>query len=135
PAEGSALISLIGLNDFLSLLGSVNPDDPTSIAGAVEEAQALIPQIVAANHHTAEVDFGLGIDTVIYETLPAASFFPVTPTEVEAAGDAAIAAVNAGLVADAQAWQQQGFDVRVVDTAAMAHEIAIDPGTFGFLNF
>jgi len=83
----------------------------------------LIPQIVAANHHTAEVAFGLGIDTVIYETLPAASFFPVTPTEVEAAGDAAIAAVNAGLVADAQAWQQQGFDVRVVDTAAWQRDL------------
>ena len=66
-------MSLIGLNDFLSLLGSFNPDDPINIAGEIAGGAALIPRIVAANHHTAEVAFGLGIDTVIYETLPAAT--------------------------------------------------------------
>jgi Ca2+-binding RTX toxin-like protein len=135
PADNSALVSLIGLNDFLSLVGSVNPNDPASIAAAIAEAQNLIPQIIAANHTAATTAFGLGIDTVIYETLPAASFFPVTPTALEVPGDAAIAAINAGLVNDAHLLQQDGFDVRIVDTAFMAHEIAIDPGTFGFLNF
>ena len=32
-------------------------------------------------------------------------------------------------------FQQQGFDVRVVDTDRMADEISADLGTFGFLNF
>jgi RTX calcium-binding nonapeptide repeat (4 copies) len=135
PAGDSALVSLIGLNDFLSLVGSVDPSDPASIADAAAEAQALVPQIIAANHEAAVTAFDLGIDTVIYETLPAASFFPITPPELQVLGDAAVDAVNQGLVDDALAFQQQGFDVRVVDTAAMADEISADPGTFGFLNF
>ena len=53
PSEDSALVSLIGLNDFLSLLGSVDPNDPTSIAARGRAGQAPIPQIIAANHHAA----------------------------------------------------------------------------------
>jgi Ca2+-binding RTX toxin-like protein len=138
PAKDSALVSLIGLNDFLSLAGSFDPDDPNSAAIIAAEVQQLILEVITANHTAAVTAFNLGIDTVIYETLPAASFFPVSnplPLDLQALGDQAIDAVNAGLVADAQALQQQGFDVRVVDTAFMADEIAADPGTFGFLNF
>ena len=138
PSEDTALVSLIGLNDFLSLQGSYNPDDPNSAAIIAAQVQQLIPEVIAANHTAAVTAFNLGIDTVIYETLPAATFFPVTnplPGDLQLLGDQAIDAVNAGLVADAQALQQQGFDVRVVDTAGMADEIAADPGTFGFLNF
>ena len=138
PAKDSALVSLIGLNDFLSLAGSFDPDDPNSAAIIAAEVQQLIPKVITANHTVAVTAFNLGIDTVIYETLPAASFFPVSnplPLDLQALGDQAIDAVNAGLVADAQALQQQGFDVRIVDTAFMADEIAADPGTFGFLNF
>ena len=138
PDKDSALISLIGLNDFLALAGSYDPLDPNSAIEIATEVQQLIPQVIEANHHTAEVAFSLGIDTVLYETLPAATFFPVAnllPPDLQHLGDDAIDLVNAGLVADAQAWQQAGFDVRIVDTAAMADEIAADPGTFGFLNF
>ena len=94
--------------------------------------------IVAANHTVATTAFNLGIGTVIYETLPAISFFPAADAfspEIQAIGDPAVDAVNQGLVADALAFQQQGFDVRVVDIARMADEISADPGTFGFLNF
>ena len=80
----------------------------------------------------------LGIGTVIFETLPAASFFPISnalPPELQALGDAAVDAVNQGLEAAALTLQQQGRDVRVVDIARMADEVSADPGTFGFLNF
>jgi hypothetical protein len=70
--------------------------------------------------------------------LPAASFFPVSnslPPELQALGDAAVDAVNQGLEDAALAFQQQHYDVRVVDIARMADEISADPGTFGFLSF
>jgi phospholipase/lecithinase/hemolysin len=130
PSEDSALVSLIGLNDLQSL----NPNDPNLLNDALATANG----IVAANHTVATTAFNLGIGTVIYETLPAISFFPAADafsTDVQAIGDAAVHAVNQGLVADALAFQQQGFDVRVVDIARMADEVSADPGTFGFLNF
>ena len=84
--------------------------------------------------HTA---FDQGIGTVIFETLPAATFFPVAnelPPELQAIGDAAVDVVNLGLKAGALALRLQGHDVRVVDLARMADEISADPGTFGFLS-
>ena len=78
PAKDSALVSLIGLNDFLALAGSFNPNDPNSAAIIAAAVQQLIPDVIAANHIAATTAFSLGIDTVIYETLPAASFFPVS---------------------------------------------------------
>ena len=81
-------MSLIGLNDFLSLVGSVNPNDPASIADAAAPAQTLIPQIIAANHTVAATAFNLGIDTVIYETLArrSASSRSMLPPEVQTIG-------------------------------------------------
>jgi hypothetical protein len=130
PSEDSALVSLIGLNDLQSL----DPTDPLLI----DHALATASGIVDANHLVATTAFSLGIGTVIYETLPAVSFFPAADAfspEVQAIGDAAVDAVNLGLQQDALAFQQQGYDVRVVDIARMADEVSADPGTFGFLNF
>jgi len=138
PAEDSALVSLIGLNDLLAIEGSFNPSDPNSLGVIAATVQDAIPEIVAANHEAAVTAFNLGIGTVIYETLPAASFFPITHSllpDLQTLGDQAVAAINQGLVADALQLDQQGFDVRVVDTARMASEVSSDPGTFGFLNF
>jgi Ca2+-binding RTX toxin-like protein len=138
PAENSALVSLIGLNDFQSLQASYDPEDPNSLGNVAALVQATIPGIIAANHTAAVTAFNLGIDTVIYETLPAVTFFPISnslPDQLQTLGDLAVDAVNQGLVADALAFQQQGFDVRVVYTDRMADEISADPGTFGFLNF
>ena len=129
PSPNSALVSLIGLNDFQSL----DPTDPLLI----EHALATASGIVAANHHVATTAFSLGIGTVIYETLPAISFFPAADEfpDLQAIGDDAVDAVNLGLQQDALAFQQLGYDVRVVDIARMADEVSADPGTFGFLNF
>jgi Ca2+-binding RTX toxin-like protein len=130
PSDDSALVSLIGLNDLQSL----NPNDPNLVNTALATANG----IVAANHTVATTAFNIGIHTVIYETLPAVSFFPAADafsTDIQAIGDQAVDFVNQGLVADALAFQQQGLDVRVVDIARMADEVSADPGTFGFLNF
>jgi phospholipase/lecithinase/hemolysin len=134
PSADSALVSLIGLNDLRALEAFFDPANPDALIGA---AQAVAGAIVQANLAVADTAFELGIGTVIFETLPAASFFPVSnqlPPILQAIGDAAVDAVNQGLEAGALGLSQQGFDVRVVDVARMADEISVDPGTFGFLS-
>jgi phospholipase/lecithinase/hemolysin len=133
PSPDSALVSLIGLNDLRGLLDLYNPANPGALIGP---AQALAGKIVAAQVEAASIAFHQGIGTVIFETLPAASFFPIAnqlPPELQAIGDAAVDAINQGLEAGALLLSQQGH-VRIVDLARMADEISADPGTFGFLS-
>lgn len=133
PSADSALVSLIGLNDLRGLVATFDPGDPADLIGVLQTAGG----IVQANLAVAHTAFDLGIGTVIFETLPAASFFPVAnelPPQLQAIGDAAVDVVNLGLQTGAFALRLQGHDVRVVDTARMADEISADPGTFGFLS-
>ena len=133
PSADSALVSLIGLNDLRGLAATFDPGNPLALIGALKVAAG----IVQANLDVAHTAFDLGIGTVIFETLPAASFFPVAnqlPPELQAIGDAAVDVVNLGLEAGALGLRLQGHDVRVVDVARMADEISADPGTFGFLS-
>ena len=134
PSADSALVSLIGLNDLRGLAAFFDPNDPFAL---IDDALELAGAIVQANLGVANTAFGLGIGTVILETLPAASFFPIAsqlPPELQAIADAAVDAVNQGLEAGALGLRQQGFDVRIVDLARMADEISADFGTFGFLS-
>jgi phospholipase/lecithinase/hemolysin len=136
--QHSALVSLIGLNDLQSLEGTYNPADLNSFAHVATLVAQTVPGIVAANHNAAETAFNDGIDTVIFETLPHATFFPAgqaLPPELQTLGNAAIDAVNLGLKADALLLRHQGHDVRVVDIAKMADTIQHDPAGFGFQNF
>jgi Ca2+-binding RTX toxin-like protein len=133
PADNSALVSMIGLNDLRGLAASFDPNDPLALLGVLQLAGGIV-QADLALAHTA---FDHGIDTVIFETLPAASFFPIgqqLAPALQTIADAAVDSVNVGLQAGALALQLQGLDVRVVDLARMAHEISVDPGTFGFAN-
>jgi Ca2+-binding RTX toxin-like protein len=134
PSPDSALVSLIGLNDLRGLLASYDPANPGALIGP---AQALAGKIAAAQVEAALIAFDQGIGTVIFETFPAASFFPIAnqlPPVLQAIGDAAVDAINQGLEAGALVLSQQGHDVRIVDLARMADEISADPGTFGFLS-
>ncbi len=131
PSADSALISMIGLNDLRALAATFDPGNPLALVGALQVAG----QIVQANLALAGTAFSLGIGTVIFETLPAASFFPVTgelPPAFPAIGDTLINAMNSGLTAGALTLRLQGHDVRVVDLARMADEIRADAGTYGF---
>ena len=134
PSPDSALVSLIGLNDLRGLLASYDPANPGAL---IADAQVLVGKIVEASLDVAPIAFQQGIGTVIFETLPAATFFPISnqlPPELQPIGDAAVDAINQGLEAGALVLRQEGFDVRVVDLARMADEISADPGTFGFLS-
>jgi Ca2+-binding RTX toxin-like protein len=131
PSADSALVSLIGLNDLRALAANFDPADPLDWISLAQ----VVGGIVRANLDVAETAFDHGIGTVIFETLPAASFFPIAnqlSPELQAIGDAAVDAVNLGLQADALALRLGGHDARVVDLARMADEISADPGTFGF---
>jgi Ca2+-binding RTX toxin-like protein len=130
PSAHSALVSLIGLNDLRGLVATFDPNNPLPLL-------KVIDGVVQANLDVAHTAFDHGIGTVIFETLPAPSFFPVAnelPPLLQAIGDAAVDVVNLGLQAGALALHLQGHDVRVVDLARMADEISADPGTFGFLS-
>lgn len=128
PSPESALVSLIGLNDLRDLVATFAPGNPSALSQVVDG-------IVQANLDLAHTAFHQGIGTVIFETLPAATFFPITqelPPDLQALGDQAVDLVNQGLQSDAQQLRLEGDDVRIVDLARMAQEITADPGTFGF---
>ena len=128
PSAHSALISMIGLNDLRELAATFDPANPLPLL-------QVVGGIVQASVDLAHTAFHQGIGTVVFETLPAASFFPVArelPPQLQAIGDTAVDLVNLGLQASAFGLRLEGRDVRVVDTARMADEISADPGTFGF---
>jgi RTX calcium-binding nonapeptide repeat (4 copies)/GDSL-like Lipase/Acylhydrolase len=130
PSADSALVSLIGLNDLRGLVATFDPNNPLPLL-------QVIDGVVQANLAVAHTAFDHGIGTVIFETLPAPSFFPIAnqlPPALQAIGDAAVDAVNLGLEAGALGLRLEGHDVRVVDLARMADEVSADPGTFGFLS-
>lgn len=134
PARHSALVSMIGLNDIAFLQSNFDPVNPGALLGP---ALILAGQIVQANVDLAYTAFDQGIDTVIFDTLPATTFRPSAsrlPPEVQGIGDAAVDAVNQGLRDAAHELREEGHDVRIVDLARMADEVIADYGTFGFLS-
>ena len=81
--------------------------------------------------------YAFRIRTVIFETLPAPTFFPAgqtLPPELQAIGDAAVDAINLGLKVDAFVLRLEGHDARIVDLAKITGEISADPAAFGFQN-
>lgn len=134
PSADSALLSLIGLDDLRALAETYDADNPFALIGSTLQMAA---EIVQANVDFARTALGLGIGTVIFETLPLANFFPASsklPIEISTFGDAAISVINLGLQTGGSVLRLQGYDVRVVDLARMADDITADPATFGFLS-
>jgi phospholipase/lecithinase/hemolysin len=135
PSAHSALVEMIGLNDLQALIGTFNPSNPLALVSAAAQVAAGIVQADLGVAHTA---FNQGIGTVIFETLPSSSFFPLgseLPPELQAIGDAAINAINLGLKADAAELRLEGHDARIVDLAQITGEIGANPAAFGFQNF
>jgi phospholipase/lecithinase/hemolysin len=134
PSAHSALVSLIGLNDLQALEGTFDPSNPLALIG---EAAQVVAGIVHADLGVAHTAFNQGIGTVIFETLPAPSFFPAgkeLPPELQAIGDSAVDAINLGLKVDAAVLRLEGHDARIVDLAKITDEISADPSAFGFQN-
>lgn len=128
---GSAASFLIGLNDLNNFTPtSADPDE------VVEQALALSGQILFETLSSAFQVAQAGVQTIIFNTLPDATFFPsaaFAPPEVIALGESIIPLYNFNLSLSAQVLQGSGIDARVVDFNAIAGEIEADPTAFGFV--
>lgn len=130
PLENSAASLFIGLNDFQAF-------DPNFTLTAPFEITALAARVVGATLDAARHLADAGVGTIILNTLPDASFFPIInqiDPAIAALGDFAVGAVNLGLRAGAVALELQGINVEIVDLQALTDEISADPSTFGFLE-
>ncbi|MEM7506384.1 MAG: SGNH/GDSL hydrolase family protein [Pseudomonadota bacterium] len=129
---GSAASFLIGLNDLNNFTPtSADPDE------VVEQALALSGQILFETLSSAFQVAQAGVQTIIFNTLPDATFFPSSafaPPEVIALGESIIPLYNFNLGLSAQVLQGSGIDARVVDLNALAKEIEADPSAFGFIG-
>ncbi len=128
PPPGAAASILIGLNDFQDF-------SPASDATAIIEGLILGGQVLDATIDAAHDLADAGIDTIILNTLPSSSFFPISnllPPDLADAGDLLVDGINLGIGLGAIGLELSGVDVEIVDLNALTDEIAADPGTFGF---
>ncbi|MGF1514436.1 MAG: SGNH/GDSL hydrolase family protein, partial [Elainellaceae cyanobacterium] len=115
----------IGLNDFGQFILASPEATP-------EEAIAFASAVAAGTVAAADRLVDAGVETIILGTLPVSSFFPLSTVQ-PALPDEVIVAHNEALLAGSAELTAAGVDVRVVDFAAIAGEIAADPSAFGFL--
>ncbi|MEM8792656.1 MAG: SGNH/GDSL hydrolase family protein [Pseudomonadota bacterium] len=130
PLPNSAASVFIGLNDFQSF-------DPISELTAPIEIAVLATQVIDANLDAARQLSNAGVGTIILNTLPDASFFPVISEidpDIAALGDIAVGIVNAGLRIGASVLEDEGINVEIVDLNRLAEEVTDDSSTFGFLE-
>ncbi|NSY39862.1 SGNH/GDSL hydrolase family protein [Leisingera sp. ANG59] len=132
----SAAFFLIGGNDFIDLLGTVQEQQITTradfLALAAPVMEGLIAQIVAA----AETASAAGVGTVFLATQPADGFYPrfdtLSPLYAGFA-DLLIDTFN-GMIADSViSLRAAGVDARAVDLFAVSAAITEDPAGFGIL--
>lgn len=123
--EDTAASLFIGANDF-GQFGLANPD------ATVEEAIAFASAVANSTLAAASRLVDAGVESIILNTLPASSFFPSSSLQPPFP-DSVIEVHNQALLAGGEQLAAAGVDVRVVDFAAIATEIAADPGAFGFL--
>ncbi len=132
---GTAASLLIGLNDYngfaSELMGENPPADP------VAAGSALVEEVVGATLGAGVALVFAGVDTIILNTLPTATFFPViggfAPPEIQGLGTQIISGQNDALIANSASLTALGAEVIIVDFEALSLEILADQGTFGFL--
>lgn len=132
--KGSAASLLIGFNDLFELANTVDPNDPASLAAVPAQAAALVAQIAGSTLAAATQISQLGVDTIILNTLPAASLFPATAAfgEIVAGlSDQTVTGLNGALMDVAALLRSQGVNVEVVELDRIADEVRDDLSTFG----
>ncbi len=128
--ENTAASLWIGLNDFNTFV-------PSSPEAAVAEATVLVQQLVTSTLGAAGVLAQAGVSTIILNTIPPGSFFPIfqfADPLVQALGDQVIAGYNAALIAASAQLEGLGVTVEIVDMHRIASEVMADSETFGFLT-
>ena len=105
--SNSAASVFIGLNDFNGLSDTVDPDPANFDAAAfAAQAQQLAADILTSTLTGASTLISLGVGTIILNTLPVASFFPLTqglPDFAKPLADQLVRDYNAALVVAATA--------------------------------
>lgn len=123
--DNTAASLFIGGNDF-SQFGLANP------GATFEEAIAFATTVASETLTAAERLVDAGVETIILNTLPVGSFFPINALQ-PGFPDEVIEIHNEALLKGSAALTEAGVNVLVVDFAAMAGEIAADPSAYGFL--
>ncbi|UWQ83875.1 SGNH/GDSL hydrolase family protein [Leisingera caerulea] len=135
PADSAAFL-LIGGNDFIGLLDTVQDQQVATQAGflalATPVMEGLIAQITAAAG-TLAAD---GVGTVFLATQPRAGFYPefdtLSPLHTGFA-DLLIDAFNGMIAASISDLRSAGTDARAVDLFAVSEALTEDPAGFGIL--
>ena len=135
PADSAAFL-LIGGNDFISLLGTVQDQQITTpaefLALATPVMEGLIAQITAA----ANTLSATGVGTVFLATQPRAGFYPefdtLSPLYTGFA-DLLIDTYNGMIAASISDLRDAGTDARAVDFFAVSEALTEDPAGFGIL--
>ncbi|HHP7232392.1 MAG TPA: SGNH/GDSL hydrolase family protein [Xenococcaceae cyanobacterium] len=123
--DHTAASLFIGLNDFGQFV-LANPEATAS------EADAFASNVANSTLAAADRLVDAGVETIILNTLPASSFFPLSTVQPPLP-DEVIDIHNEELLAGSAELTASGANVFVVDFAAIAEEIAADPSAFGFL--
>ncbi|MSU89683.1 hypothetical protein GE300_08635 [Rhodobacteraceae bacterium 2CG4] len=126
----TAAALMIGIND----LGSFRPSNNPIIAffEILDFADDVADAIRASASRLADA----GIDTLIYYTLPAISFFPASQqvgADLRALGDDLAGQINDEVLADLNGSRAfRGVDIEIVQLDRLAREVRDDPTAFGF---
>ncbi|MBY6139157.1 hemolysin [Leisingera daeponensis] len=135
PADSAAFF-LIGGNDFIDLLDTVQEQQITTQADFLSLATPVIEGLIAQILSAARTAIGAGVGTVFLATQPADGFYPEfdTLSPVQAGfADLLVDTFN-GRIAEAIAvLVAEGSDARAVDLFAVSQAITEDPAGFGLL--
>ncbi|MBL4813579.1 MAG: hypothetical protein JKX69_14770, partial [Rhodobacteraceae bacterium] len=122
-------VVMIGGNDYGHL-------DGATAAELIASALNLLSDVAGATIEAAQDLCDAGVGAVVVCTVPSAEFFPVfadaAPAEL-AAASVLLDLHNAAIKNAVNELADQGYEVRVIDMAAMAEAIADDPTAFGLL--
>lgn len=135
PADSAAFF-LIGGNDFIDLLGTVQDQQITApadfLALATPVIEGLIGQIVSA----ARIASAAGVGTVFLATQPADGFYPEFDTlspSFAGFADLLVDTFNSRIADSIAVLTTSGIDARTVDLFAVSKAITEDPAGFGIL--
>ena len=130
PPANSVANILIGQLDFFDL-GALDP------ATAIAAIPTTIDGIVTSISQAAITLSAAGVGTIAVNTLLPATFFPAFaafPAELQPFADDAVAALNGALKLAAAELNTLGVNVVIIDTAAIAAEVAADATSFNILS-
>lgn len=135
PADSAAFL-LIGGNDFIDLLSTVQDQQIASQAEFLSLATPVMEGLIAQITDAANTLSATGVGTVFLATQPRAGFYPefdtLSPLYASFA-DLLIDTYNGMIAASITNLRDAGADARAVDLFAVSEALTEDPAGFGIL--